>query len=345
MPAGRPSRHAIFTQLDAAVSRLDAQLGGLPSPEQMEGIWSDIWHLETHHSTALEGNTLIQRHVSALLADGRTLGTRPLKDYVEVSGYARAAEWVYQHAWAAPNKPARPSVTLREVREMHVLAMTPVWDVAPHEGATDREGPGNFREHDLYPFSSGMNPPSWVLVPSAITDWLERTDELAHELMADPRQASRVMPAFAEIHAHFERVHPFIDGNGRVGRLILNLQLVRMGYPPAVILKSQRPRYLAGLRAADRGDTGPLAELLARAVHHNINRFIVPSLAHDDVLVPLSALVDADFSLAALRQAAQRGRLTAVLSPEGTWMSSREHVDAYRRVKGKHLRPRSRRDP
>jgi Uncharacterized conserved protein len=71
-------------------------------------------------------------------------------------------------------------------------------------------------------------------------------------------------------HAAFERIHPFIDGNGRVGRLLTNLLLVRLGYPPAIIQKRQRERYLKALAQADRSDAGPLGELIARAVIDNL---------------------------------------------------------------------------
>ena len=134
-------------------------------------------------------------------------------------------------------------------------------------------------------------------------------------------------------------MHPFIDGNGRTGRLILNLVLVRVGYPPVIVLKRQREQYLAAMRKADNGDVGPLGEILARAIYDNLNRFIVPNLAGPARLVPLAALADRDFSVPALRQAAQRGRLDAVQGSDGLWRSSRRAVDDYQRNKGRH-RPR-----
>jgi hypothetical protein len=113
----------------------------------------------------------------------------------------------------------------------------------------------------------------------------------------------------ARLHNEFERVHPFIDGNGRAGRLVLNLILVRLGYPPVVVFKRQRNAYLAAMQRADRDDFGALGELIARAMYDNLNRFIVPNVAGPARLVPLAALVDEQFTLPALRQAAQRGRL------------------------------------
>lgn len=75
--------------------------------------------------------------------------------------------------------------------------------------------------------------------------------------------------------------------------------------------------------------------MLARAMYDNLNRFIVPNVAGPARLVPLAALVTEEFSLAALRQAAQRGRLDAVPGPDGVWRSSRRAVTAYNESKGK----------
>jgi hypothetical protein len=135
---------------------------------------------------------------------------------------------------------------MHEVRQVHSLAMSPVWQVAPHPDATDREG---------------------------------------------------------------------------------------LGYPLIIVLKQQRSAYLAALQRADDGDYGPLGEILARAMYDNLNRFIVPSLAGPARLVPLAALVDKDLSLAALRQAAQRGRLDAVQSADSVWRSTRKAVEEYRRTR------------
>jgi hypothetical protein len=218
-----------------------------------------------------------------------------------------------------------------EVRQVHSLAMSPVWQVAPHPDATGREGPGMFREHDIQPFGGGMTPPAWPLVPARVQDWIDEVNAAAAEIHGDG--GVPLPEILARLHDGFEKVHPFIDGNGRTGRLLLNLLLVRLGYPPVIVLKRQRPAYLAAMQRADDGDYGPLGEILARAMYDNLNRFIVPSLAGPARLVPLAALEDKELSLAALRQAAQRGRLDAVQGTDGIWRSSRKAVEEYRRTR------------
>lgn len=305
------------------------RLGGLPTPREAGAVWDDIWHLEAHHSTALEGNTLVLREVAVLLEQERPVGNKPLRDYLEVRGYGEAARWVYSQG-LQPDRDGAALLTVAEVRHVHHLTMGPVWAVAPHEHAGADEGPGSFRRHDIAPFPDGMRPPTWPLVDVELRRWVDDACALTEDDGSAPWPER-----LAHVHAAFERVHPFLDGNGRTGRLVLNLVLVRLGYPPLVVLKQQRPAYLAALARADAGDDGPLGEIVARAITENLNRFVLPAVAGPARLVPLAALVTGDLSLAALRQAAQRGRLEAHQSQDGTWLSSGHAVERYRASRGR----------
>jgi hypothetical protein len=320
---GRPPRQVVYERLSVQIGELRDRLGGLPSPIEARSIWRDIWLEEAHHSTAIEGNTLVQKQVEKLLEEGRAVGNKELREYMEVKGYANAADWVYGHgiepgAWAADEP-----VTLTDVRHVHTLALDLVWDVAPHPDANERERPGSFRQHDIEPFPAGMTPPAWTEVPALTNDWLRETQELRVVGELDFAET------LGRLHARFEQIHPFLDGNGRAGRLILNLMLVRMGYPPAIIYKRERTQYLKALRRADQGDYGALGELLARAVLDNLYKFIVPAVAGPARLVPLPALATKRVSPDALRVAAARGRLEATKGADGTWRSSRLWVDRY----------------
>jgi hypothetical protein len=327
----RPSREQIYERLERASNDLDT-MGGLPSVEEARTIWEGIWEQEAHHSTAIEGNTLLQREVQLLLFEGRAVGSRELREYLEVQGYADAALWVYGQALRRGLQHAR-DVSLTEVREIHRLVVAPVWLHFPPEHLRPKEAPGAFRRSDIEPLRPGLRPPDWTQVHALVTDWLERANDEA--IGGRGRHAAE---DFAELHAEFERIHPFPDGNGRVGRLVLNLLLVRYGYPPAVIRKQDRGRYLEGLRRADQGDPGLLAELLARSVKHGVDQFLIPGLAGPHRYVPLSALANMGLSQNALTLAAQRGRLQAA-QRNGQWYSSRKHVDEYKQ--SRYKRPRN----
>jgi len=326
---GRPSRTAVYERLQIQIGELRDRLGGLPSPVEAQDIWRGLWLEEAHHSTAIEGNTLVLKQVALLLAEGRAVGNKELSEYLEVRGYATAADWVYGRAIEPGTWSDGGLITLAEIRHVHSLAMTPVWDVAPHPQAADREGPGSFRQHDIAAFPGGMRPPDWPEVPALMRDLVTTIRKL-------PKSTGAIkVERIAQQHARFEQIHPFLDGNGRTGRLILNLVLVRLGYPPAIIYKGDRTRYLAALRRADGGDPGPLGELLARAILDNLYKFVVPAVAGPARLVPLPALATPVLSANALRVAATRGRLKAAKASDGSWRSSRAWVDEYQATRYK----------
>ena len=157
-----------------------------------------------------------------------------------------------------------------------------------------------------------MVPVTWPLVEAELSEWEDEVNSLDGEDLMFPE-------ALAEVHCRFEQIHPFLDGNGRAGRLILNLILVRLGYPPVVIYKRDRSRYLKALRQADSGSVSPLGEMLARAVLGSLYRFVLPAVAGPARLVPLEALATPELGSAALRAAAGRGRLQATRGADGRW--------------------------
>lgn len=319
---GRPSRSSVYARLEVQIGELWERMGGLPNRLEASDIWRGIWFEEAHHSTAIEGNTLVLKQVEALLGEGRAVGDKELREYMEVQGYANAADWVYGRGIEPGDWAPGSWVSQTEIRHVHEIAMGPVWDVAPHPDASPDEGPGAFRRHDIRPFPGGMTPPPWTDVQALMADWI--------------RDMNRVEPGsgqftevIADLHCRFERVHPFLDGNGRTGRLVLNLLLVRLGYPPAIIYKNQRAAYLDALRKGDRGDIGPLGELIARAILDNLYKFVIPAVAGPGRLVPIAALADTRISHSALRQAAARGRLQATRGADGQWRSTTNWVEDY----------------
>ncbi|MDP9363834.1 MAG: Fic family protein [Chloroflexota bacterium] len=301
-------------------------VGGLPLPVEAEGIWEGVLHEETHHSTAIEGNTLVLRQVKALLEQGRAVGNKELREYLEIEGYADAARWVYAQAirrtWES-DPLTRTRVDIGELREIHRRTVQPAWGLFPPDPILPGEGPGALRQSEIHPLRPGLTPPMAVEIHAEVTDWIESVN-------SDWPEGEHFVEALAQFHASFERIHPFRDGNGRVGRLVMNLLLVRAGAPPAIIYRQDRAKYLRGLAKADGGDAGPLGELIARAVRHSIERFVLPALAGPHRLVPLASLATPDLSRLALLSAAKRDRLKAVrLSDQ--WYSNRKWVNDYRR--------------
>ena len=240
--------------------------GGLPGPSEAPDIWREILIEETHHSTALEGNSLSPAQVAQLLADRAAAEGKPPSDCMEVIGYARAAQWVHaQIADASGDEPTGPLLSLYEVRTIHHWVLQPVWEAAPHYAATDQEQPGSYRQHEIRHFPSGMKPVTWPLIPAEMDAWIANVNRL-------PANPEAPLEQLAATHCRFEQIHPFLDGNGRTGRLLLNLVLVRLGYPPTVIRVQDREQYLRALQNADRGRPELLVRLINRGMLANQSR-------------------------------------------------------------------------
>ena len=319
---GRPARSEVYNRLDTQISELWNRLGGLPSPLEAAGIWKDIWTAEAHHSTAIEGNTLVISEVEKLLDEGRAVGAKQLREYMEVKGYANAADWVYREGIQPTSYDPERHITTQDVRHVHQQVMALVWDVDPHPDATSAEGPGSFRQHEIEEFSGGMKPASWPLIDAEMASWLDEANNIEARSPNFPEQ-------IAKVHGDFEAIHPFLDANGRTGRLVLNLILVRLGYPPAIIYKNDRRKYLRALQRADASDYGALGELIARAILDNLYKFVMPAIAGPARLDPLVALATDEFNATALRVAANRGALQATKGSDGQWRSSRQWVKEY----------------
>lgn len=304
---GRPSLQEVLGLLDEEVGLLHKHLGGLPRAIEADHILRQIWIDDVHNSTAIEGNTMTRAQVENLVERRRV--SADLVETLEVEGYARAADWVYREAGRYEGVP------VDVVSQIHKQAMSLVWEVDP---PATRDRPGAWRQGGVRLRGVSVSLPA--AIPADLEEWSAAT----------LKRGDRHPVVHAAIHhAWLERIHPFVDGNGRVGRLVLNFMLVQAGYPPAVILATQRQRYLQALRMADAGNPNPLAEVIARAVSGALTRFLIPNLAGEAKLVPLSALASrGPYSAIYLRQLVLNGRLRAVRDGR-LYLSSKAWLDEY----------------
>lgn len=304
---GRPSLKSLLDRLDEHVTLLHKELGGLPRAVEADEILRAIWIDDVHNSTAIEGNTMTRAQVEALVERRRASGK--LVESMEVEAYARAADWVYQNAL---DYSGVPGIVVSEIHK-HVVGLP--WQIDP---PATRDVPGEWRKGGVKIRSVPVSAPA--AIDAELRDWSDSTADLA---------GNHPVVHAAIHHASFERIHPFVDGNGRVGRLLLNFLLLQHKYPPAIILATQRRSYLNALEAADDGKPTALSEVVARAVEGTLNRFLIPRLAGDAKLVPLSALAaQTTHSQNYLRILVDRQRLRAIRHGN-LWLSSRAWLAQY----------------
>lgn len=192
----------------------------------------------TWSSNALEGNSLTESETKVVLEDGLTVGGKPLRDYYEATGHAKA----YDHMYALLTSPA---ITQEDILTLHRLFY----------GSIDEAQAGDYRKQAVFISGSEYPTTAWEKVPEemkAFLAWLNTSSLHPVELAA-------------QAHKRFVFIHPFIDGNGRVARLLMNLCLLRHGYTLAVIPPVLRGEYIALLERAHKNDE-PFMEFIADRV-------------------------------------------------------------------------------
>ena len=214
------------------------ELRPLP-PEVVEELRHRYEVSLTHHSTAIEGNTLTQSETQIVIEKGITIGGKSLIEHLEVIGHKEALDFVLE--LASDDSPLGE----REIREIHSLVMK---DQANGDS-------GKYRNLDVKAAGSDYVYPSHLKVTELMTDfvaWLNSPPNIHPVEFA------------AEAHVRFVTIHPFRDGNGRVGRLLLNLLLLRSGYPIAVIQVGQRAEYISSLELIQSGSNREALDSLVR---------------------------------------------------------------------------------
>jgi fido (protein-threonine AMPylation protein) len=298
-------------RLAAKKSRLD-RYRPLP-PDMLRQLAEDLRLQLTYHSNAIEGNTLSLQETRIVLEAGVTIGGHPLREHLEATNHAAA----FDHLISLIE--AQAPISLDTVLYLHHLVMA---GIDPNAGC--------FRERAVFIRGAPVTPPPPGEVPGMVATWLQWLDSGGAGLDYEPLVRS------ALAHHAFEAIHPFVDGNGRVGRLLLNLLLMRSGYPPALLLRDWRGAYLRALQQADEGRYTPLANLVGRSVEGGLDLYLevcsVPpsGSGQDTAYQPLSDLArGTDYSVNYLGLLARKGQIDAV-KRGGRWYSTRSAIENYK---------------
>ena len=303
-------------------AEIEARPGDPAVTRRFERVRRDVIYDEIAASCAIAGAKLTPLAVRRLLERGSTVAGN-LADHLLVLGYARAALEI------ARERPvrgaARRLITVPEIERLHITITSPM-DVA-NARATPQAA---WRRANLPPVREGMvTTPHWLIEFEMAA--------LVDRIGGGPPRESALFAWLADAYERLERIRPFVDANGRVARLVVNLLLSRLGFPPATISHALLESYRHALRTADAGDRSGLADVLERAVRANLER-LSAAIVDADALKPLASFAGRELSLDALRKAAHRGRLRTVARGREIY-STRAWVQAYRTGKSRAGRP------
>jgi fido (protein-threonine AMPylation protein) len=211
----------------------------------------DAYYLHIYHSNAIEGNTLSLRETRYIVETRMAVGGKSLIEQQEVLGLDLALHYVNS---TLVNRLG--SIIQEDIIGIHRRVF----------GFVDPVEAGQLRKHQVYVGS--FVPPSADEVPDYLEDFLKWLNSLE-----DTRDLHAIELA-AIAHYKFVYIHPFIDGNGRTGRLLMNLILMRSGFPPVIIKKSERLIYYSHLYQANDGDVRPLIRFIAKCTERTLTGFI-----------------------------------------------------------------------
>jgi len=277
-------------------------------------LHGDFRVLFTYNSNAIEGNTLTLAETQMVLEYGMTVEGHPLREYLEATNHAEAFDFL--------DELVSTQISLETVLKIHGLVMDKIIKEA-----------GQLRTVQVYIRGSSHIPPPARDVRLYMMQWIRW-------LTSDDAFRYDPVTRAAIAHHDFEALHPFTDGNGRVGRLLMNLLLMQDGYPPALVLREWRTRYITALQAGHRSDYTGLVNLIGLAVEHSLDLYFEACEAGTAHLYPLKELAEL-FGLDNnyLGQLARLGKIEA--TKRGSfWYASREAVQNYLREANEQPRGR-----
>lgn len=244
---GRRSKNNVILEVDYKKEKL-AALRPLTAGE-VERLRDEFMIEFTYNSNAIEGNTLTLKE-TAMALEGITIDKKPLKDHLEAVGHRDA--FLYVQDIAKKDMPMSESV----IKNIHALVLM-----------NRPEDKGVYRRIPVRIMGAFTEPVQPYLIEPKMAE-LIATDNERKGVIHDIERV-------ALFHLEFEGIHPFIDGNGRTGRLLMNLELIKCGYPPINVKFADRKRYYDAFDAYYKdGNPNKMIDVIAEYVNERLGEYL-----------------------------------------------------------------------
>lgn len=244
---GRRTRAGILAEIEQKKARLN-EMRPL-TPCEVRRLQEEFMVEFTYNSNAIEGNTLTLKE-TAMVLEGMTIDQKPLKDHLEAVGHRDAFLYIQDIA--------KQDVPLSEfvIKNIHSLVLM-----------NQPEDKGVYRRIPVRIMGAYTEPVQPYLIEPKITELLKVNEER--------KVTMNNIERIARFHLEFEGIHPFIDGNGRTGRLIMNLDLIRNGYPAINVKFADRKKYYDAFDAYYRdGNAEEMTELIMEYVNERLDEYL-----------------------------------------------------------------------
>ena len=235
--------------LTALIEKKKAELDSrrLLTEGEVQRLYEDFMIEYTYNSNAIEGNTLTLRETDMVLR-GLTIDQKPLKDHMEAVGHKEAFDFVRE--LVQDNVPMSEHV----IQQIHYLVL-----------ADKKDDRGVYRRVPVRIMGAQHEPVQPYLIQP-------RREQLMHSYA---ESTEHIVTKLARFHIEFEGIHPFIDGNGRTGRLLVNLELMKAGYPPIDIKFTDRMAYYNSFDAYHvNGDLSVMEKLFAGYINERLDQYL-----------------------------------------------------------------------
>lgn len=235
----------MFEKIDQLKAQLDARR---PLPDSVvKNLHEDLVLRWTYNSNAIEGNTLTLMETKVVL-EGITIGGKSLREHFETINHRDAILFVEDLVLQ------KEALTESDIRNIHQLVLKNI----------DAANAGVYRRINVLISGARHTPPDHLVVPERMAEFIATSNK---KNLHPVEQA-------AYIHVDFVGIHPFVDGNGRTSRLLMNLELMKSGYPPVVIPVEQRLRYYQALDLAHlENNYKPFLELVVGSVEQSFKPY------------------------------------------------------------------------
>lgn len=261
----------------------------------------------TYNSNAIEGNTLTLNETRLVLERGLTVKGKSLREHFEAVNHKEAI--LYLESIVKPSEPIGEEI----IKKMHAIIL---------KGINDAEA-GVYRNVRVRILGAVFTPPDPVKLQKLMSE------------LASWINSAQVHPVELAGIAHYKlvRIHPFSDGNGRTSRLLMNLILMRNGFPPAVVLNAERKKYYDRLKSADLGDVRPFVNFMAQCVERSLDLYLEAlepvKAGEEKKLLPIGeAAKGTTYSQEYLSLLARKGKIGAI-KINRNWMISRDELRKY----------------